>query len=134
VIWLVRHGQSELNAAGVRHRRENTPLTALGLAQAHAVDIATLDTFRVLTSPLLRAYATACIIALNHGSAAPVVVDVLAERDWGQDCDVAAKPAADLLRGIPEDQDTVIVTHAGIIKGLLGTDVTPANGAVISWP
>ena len=134
MIWLVRHGQSELNAAGVRHRREESPLTALGLAQAHAVDIATLDTFRVLTSPLRRAYATACIIALNHGCDAPVVVDALAERDWGQECDIAAKPAADLLQSIPETQDTVVVTHTGIIKGLLGTTVSPPNGAVIPWP
>jgi broad specificity phosphatase PhoE len=134
VIWLVRHGQSELNAVGVRHRREETPLTALGLAQAHAVDIPTLNAFQVLTSPLLRAHATAGIIARKHKVAAPVVVDVLAERDWDQDCDVAAKPALDLLNAIPADQHTVIVTHAGIIKGLLGTDVTPANGAVIPWP
>ena len=133
MIWLVRHGQSELNAAGVRHRREDTPLTAVGLQQANAVTIATAP-IRVLTSPLLRAYATACIIALNHGCEAPVVVDTLIERDWGQDCDIAAKPVADLLRALPADQDTVVVTHAGIIKGLLGTDVTPANGAVIPWP
>lgn len=133
MIWLVRHGQSELNAAGVRHRREDTPLTAVGLVQAGAVAIPERD-FQVLTSPLLRAYATACIIAVKHGCDAPTVVDALAERDWGQECDIAAKPVADILRDLPTDQDTVVVTHAGIIKGLLGTDVTPANGAVISWP
>lgn len=133
MIWLVRHGQSELNAAGIRHRREDTPITALGLQQANAVTIATAP-IHVLTSPLLRAYATACIIALRHRCAAPVVLDALTERDWGQDCDIAAKPAADLLQALPDDQDHVVVTHAGIIKGLLGTDVTPANGAVIPWP
>ena len=132
MIWLVRHGQSELNAAGVRHRREDTPLTAVGLQQANAVTIATAP-IRVLTSPLLRAYATACIIALNHGCAAPAVVPELAERDWGQDCDIAAKAVADMLIQV-ENQDIVVVTHGGILKGLLGTDVTPPNGAVIPWP
>lgn len=133
MIWLVRHGQSELNAAGVRHRREDTPLATGGLVQAGAIAIPSRDCL-VLSSPLLRAYGTACIIALNHGCEAPIVADALAERDWDQDCDIAAKPAADLLRALPDDHDHVVVTHAGIIKGLLGTDVTPANGAVIPWP
>jgi broad specificity phosphatase PhoE len=37
VLILVRHGQSELNAAGRLSGRLDAPLTDLGLAQAKAV-------------------------------------------------------------------------------------------------
>lgn len=129
MIQLVRHGQSVLNAAGVRHRHEDTPLTTLGLQQAAIVRVAGKPT--VVTSPLLRAYATACIIAHANGLEAPIVIDELGERDWEQTCDDIAEPAAEMLRKL--EGDIIAVTHAGVIKGLMGLDQTPPNGSTHLW-
>lgn len=132
-IWLVRHGESTLNAAGIRHRREDVELTTLGLKQALEISLPPLIDPGIWTSPLRRAYATACVIAAGHDLRAPQVVDALIERDEGESCAEAAAPVARLAAGADKHRDLVIVTHAGIIKGLLGTTVTPPNGAVIRW-
>lgn len=129
MILLIRHGQSVLNAAGIRHRRDDTPLTTLGLRQAATVRVTGRPT--IVTSPLLRAYATACVIAQNHALDAPTIVDELGERGWDQTCDEIAAIAATVLTKL--DGDIVAVTHAGVIKGLLGLDKTPPNGSVHEW-
>lgn len=131
-IWLVRHGESAHNAAGLRYRREESPLTALGIKQAATVQIPARAPI-LLTSPLKRAYGTACIIAATHGYQAPLILDWLIERDYGQTCEEAAAPAREQLARLGLHEDAVVVTHAGIIKGLLGIDVTPPNGAVHQW-
>lgn len=129
-IWLVRHGESALNAAGIRHRREESPLTSLGVKQAAEVRLPCIAPL-VLTSPMQRAYGTACIIASAHGFSAPKVVEMLTERDYEQTCAEAARPVARLLAQV--DEDAVVITHAGIIKGLLSLDSTPPNGSVLEW-
>jgi len=72
VLVLVRHGQSELNAAGCLAGRLDTPLTPLGLAQASRLG-ATIAAFgrpdRIISSPLQRALRTAAAIG------GPVTVD-----------------------------------------------------------
>ena len=72
MLVLVRHGQSELNAAGRLAGRLDAPLTDLGMVQAKAV-AAALTEFgeprAVISSPLRRAHDTAAAIGL------PVVVD-----------------------------------------------------------
>jgi broad specificity phosphatase PhoE len=66
VLVLVRHGQSELNAAGRLAGRLDTPLTPLGLAQAARLRAA-VGAFgrpaRVVSSPLARARDTAAAIS-----------------------------------------------------------------------
>lgn len=134
-VWLVRHGESELNAAGVRHRREESPLTTLGIKQAFAVTISATNPI-VFCSPLIRAYGTACVISATHGWDAPIIADELIERDYDELCETAAVKAATLLRAWSKTspgQDIIAVTHAGVIKGLLGIDKTPANGSVLRW-
>jgi broad specificity phosphatase PhoE len=72
VLVLVRHGQSELNAAGRLAGRLDSPLTGLGVAQAKAVAASLADVgepAEVISSPLHRARDTAAAIGL------PVVVD-----------------------------------------------------------
>ena len=72
MLVLVRHGQSELNAAGRLSGRLDAPLTDLGLAQAKAVAAALAEVGEpaaVISSPLQRARETAAAIGL------PVVVD-----------------------------------------------------------
>jgi broad specificity phosphatase PhoE len=76
-IFLVRHGRTPLNAAGVLRGRIDTPLDDVGQAEARALG----DTFRgvglggVVSSPLVRAYDTAAAIARTSGDArhAPIV-------------------------------------------------------------
>ena len=72
MLVLVRHGQSELNAAGRLSGRLDTPLTELGVVQAKAMSASLADLgepVEVISSPLRRARDTAAAIGL------PVVVD-----------------------------------------------------------
>ena len=72
MLVLVRHGQSELNAAGRLAGRLDTPLTELGVVQAKAMSASLADLgepVEVISSPLRRARDTAAAIGL------PVVVD-----------------------------------------------------------
>lgn len=81
MLVLVRHGQSELNAAGRLAGRLDTPLTELGVAQAKAMAASLADLGEpaaVISSPLQRARDTAAAIGL------PVVVDQRwVELDYG---------------------------------------------------
>ncbi|MGE5595828.1 MAG: histidine phosphatase family protein [Hyphomicrobiales bacterium] len=68
-LILVRHGQSEGNATGVIQGHLDFGLTELGLRQAEATAerLAREGVERILTSPLLRASATAQILAAKCG-------------------------------------------------------------------
>lgn len=69
MIYLVRHGQTEFNAARRMQGHLDSPLTALGRAQAQAAaetlarEIPDLTGWRIVASPLGRTQATARIIA-----------------------------------------------------------------------
>ena len=69
VLYLVRHGESEANAAGVFAGQTDSPLTARGRAQAAAVAaaLARLPIDRVVASDLSRTRDTAAAIATLHG-------------------------------------------------------------------
>jgi broad specificity phosphatase PhoE len=74
-ILLVRHGETEWNLQRRYQGRSDSPLTAKGVAQAHAVGrlVAALpgaEAARIVTSPLRRARRTAEIIR-EHIAAAP---------------------------------------------------------------
>jgi probable phosphoglycerate mutase len=89
VLILVRHGQSEANAAGLLVGRLDSALTELGLRQAAAIGemlaAAADQPIRVLTSPLSRARHTAEIIAGSFGGElVPEVDDRLIELDYGE--------------------------------------------------
>jgi broad specificity phosphatase PhoE len=74
VIVLVRHGRTDLNAAGRLLGRLDPPLDELGVRQAKAV-AAALDERRdprVVTSPLARTRATAAEIGARLGVTAEV--------------------------------------------------------------
>ena len=76
-------------------------------------------------------HGTACILAATHGLDAPEVAWELTERDWDQTCEDVAEVAVKFLDGL--DGDVVAVTHAGVMKGLLGLAETPPNGSVHRW-
>ena len=81
-MLVVRHGQTTWNASKRWQGRADSPLSALGVAQARWA-AETLEPFDVVvTSNLSRAHDTGTIIAGAFG--APVVADPdLAERDVG---------------------------------------------------
>lgn len=88
-IYVVRHGETELNAARV-FQLPTTPLSDLGRRQAEkvAARLASLGVARILTSDLARALETARAIAA--ATDAPVTIDpLLRERDFG---DIRGKP------------------------------------------
>jgi broad specificity phosphatase PhoE len=83
-FYLVRHGQTSLNAAGVLRGRLDPELDATGLREAKAVAqaIGRSGIVTVVSSPLLRAVDTAAQIAARAG------VDIetderLSDRDYG---------------------------------------------------
>ena len=82
-LLLIRHGQSEWNAAGRWQGRADPPLTEVGRAQArHAA--AALPAFGFLAaSTLQRARATADEIAAATGTTDIYLHDGLVERDAG---------------------------------------------------
>jgi broad specificity phosphatase PhoE len=94
-IYLIRHGQSEFNAAFAADGKDpmirDAPLTALGLAQARQVreKAAELNIQLVIASPLTRALQTA--IAIFEGIAPIRVMTGHHERieHW---CDVGRTP------------------------------------------
>jgi broad specificity phosphatase PhoE len=71
VLVLVRHGQSEANAAGLLSGRAESPLTDAGRAQVAALAGAFPGAGRLISSPLGRARATAAALELGL----PVEVD-----------------------------------------------------------
>lgn len=79
MIILVRHGQTEANAAGLLLGRADQPLTDIGRAQAAALAPVVRGAARVVCSPLRRARETAAMLDL------PVEVDERwVEMDYGE--------------------------------------------------
>jgi len=96
-IYLVRHGQSEDNAAGVLGGRRDSGLTALGAAQARrtAEELKSFGIGVIFASPLKRAYDTARIIADKLGIEEIISDERLMERDFGV---LSGHPYADIPR------------------------------------
>lgn len=97
---LVRHGETESNAAGLLHGRTDVPLSERGLRQAILVAerLAAEDGIAALyVSPLARARATADPIS-RRLSLLPTTEPDLAEIDFGA---VEGLPAADFAARYP---------------------------------
>ena len=84
-IVLVRHGETELNTAGVFRGRADVALNQRGLEQAEAVASALSGTpvTAVLTSPMVRAVATARAVASPH-DLKPIVDPAFNNIDLGE--------------------------------------------------
>ena len=82
MIYIIRHGQTELNSRGVLQGRSDYPLNEKGFAQAKeaAEKLRDISFAAVWSSPLLRALQTAKIVAPGL---APVVDKRLLEMDYG---------------------------------------------------
>jgi broad specificity phosphatase PhoE len=90
MIYLVRHGQTEFNREGRIQGHVDSPLTELGVRQARAVGGLLRDLirdpagWRIVSSPLGRAQATAGIISGKLGGL-PVELDGrIKEMSWGE--------------------------------------------------
>lgn len=146
-VILVRHGQTALNAEGRLRGLADPELTPTGIEQAceTADALRSLAVTRVISSPLLRAVATARIIADVTGTGL-TVDDAWTDRDYGpwtgrRTADVIAlwgsvdaapdvEPrsavltrALQALRHVADTSPamgTVVVTHDVIIRCLLG--------------
>jgi broad specificity phosphatase PhoE len=97
-LYLVRHGESEANAASVFAGQTDSPLTAKGREQAKVVAKALRHVHfdRIVASTLSRTKDTAAVIAEGRGVAVETFAD-LQEIDLG---DAAGKPF-DEMRGLP---------------------------------
>ena len=88
VPYLIRHGATEANLARparMQGRRHNPPLAPLGVRQAEATRdfLAIRPIEHCYTSPLLRAFQTAAVVASPHGIT-PVPLEALTECDVGR--------------------------------------------------
>lgn len=84
-LILVRHGQTDANAAGLLLGRTDPPLNDVGRAQAAeiAARVSVYGPERVITSPLLRTVETAEIVGAACGLSV-TVEDRLVEVDYGE--------------------------------------------------
>ena len=89
MIYLVRHGQTEFNRERRIQGHVDSPLTELGVRQAHAVGRLLKDLirdepgWRIVSSPLGRARVTAEIVAGKLGGLPVELDDRLKEMSWG---------------------------------------------------
>ena len=89
MIYLVRHGQTEFNRERRIQGHVDSPLTELGVRQAHAVGRLLRDLirepmgWRIVSSPLGRAHATAELISQRLGGLPVELDDRLKEMSWG---------------------------------------------------
>lgn len=103
-IYLIRHGQSEFNAAhtdgGPDPMIFDAPLTALGRAQATAArqEALALGIQHVICTPLTRAIQTAKII---FDGIAPITISTGPVEHLAHSCDMGSSPAA-LRTAFPE--------------------------------
>lgn len=85
VVYLLRHGRTQLNAGGYLRGRIDVPLDEVGQAEAEALAevFSSVQLGAVVASPLSRASDTAAAVARRHRLAVEVDAD-LADRDWGE--------------------------------------------------
>lgn len=93
MLFLVRHGQTAANAAGLFLGRADPPLTDIGRRQADAIAAVLPRPGRVISSPLLRARDSAAAfglpvevderwIEMDYGTLDEQPVASLASADW----------------------------------------------------
>lgn len=82
MIYIIRHGQTELNSQQALQGRSNYPLNEKGMEQAReaAAHLGNIKFQKVYSSPLVRAVQTAQIIAPEL---TPVIDERLIEMDYG---------------------------------------------------
>ncbi len=159
MIYIIRHGQTELNRRQVLQGRSDAPLNETGIAQAQqmASALAGVVFCRVFSSPLRRAVQTARIVAPN---VEPEMDERLIEMDYGpyEGTDLTALPpevrtffsdfihnpapdgmeplssvkrrAGSFLEDVKGLEGNILIsTHAIAMKGILEQLTPDSNGA-----
>lgn len=160
-LYLVRHGETDWNAARRIQGSTDIPLNDTGRDQARRTGrlLSARWWDAVISSPLSRAHETATLIANEIGAAAPESLDAIAERRYGaaEGLDyrtlderfpkgahvpgresrpqVAARvmPALMALAERRREQKLVVVTHGAVIRTVLNT-VEPTSPALLGVP
>lgn len=153
-LYLVRHGETDWNLARKIQGSTDIPLNDTGRAQAARTGqlLGRREWHAVVTSPLSRAAETAAIIARELGLPAPIVLDALSERNYGDAegltgdelsvrfpadapvtgresrSDVAARaiPALLSLAEKHPGESLIVVSHGGVIRTVLN-EVGPVD-------
>ena len=164
MLYIIRHGRTELNTRQLLQGRSDYPLNEEGIEQARraAERLRGIAFSRVYTSPLKRAAQTAAILAPG---VPPVVDERLIEMDYGpyEGADLSRLPPEILhffsdfvhnpapegmepLSAVVEragafleeiralEGDILISTHAVAMKGLLEYLTPESRGAYWSYP
>lgn len=159
MIYIIRHGQTELNRRQVLQGRSDAPLNERGIAQAQqmAEALAGVVFCRVFSSPLRRAVQTARIVAPN---VEPEMDERLIEMDYGpyEGTDLTALPpevrtffsdfvhnpapagmeplssvkrrAGSFLEDVKRLEGNILIsTHAIAMKGILEQLMPDSNGS-----
>lgn len=138
-IALVRHGQTDWNAAGLFQGSSDTPLNDVGRAQAAAaaVRLSAQSWDAVVSSPLSRARETAAIIADALGLPLGAAYPELIERDYGP---FEGTPSLDSVKSDPRIETLPSVVRRGFTAlERIGIDhpgarvLTVAHGTIIRY-
>jgi broad specificity phosphatase PhoE len=148
VVYLVRHGRTRLNAAGLLRGHLDEPLDDEGRHQAERLAQAfnSVEIAAVVTSPLLRARETAQAIASISGAPLTVEPRLISRdyRDWAgrtesrlrdrystidaapdiEPLDTFTSRITGALDGLADsfnDQRVVVVAHDAVIRHLLAS-------------
>ncbi|MFP7760423.1 histidine phosphatase family protein [Marisediminicola sp. LYQ85] len=148
-LYLVRHGETDWNAARRVQGSTDIPLNDTGRAQAARTGrlLARRSWHAVVASPLSRAWETATIIAEAAGAPSPERLDAIVERAYGEaegldyltlderfpagiavpgresreQVVARALPALTALAAGRPRQRIIVVTHGGVIRALVNT-------------
>ena len=158
MLFLVRHGQTAANAAGLLLGRADPPLSDVGRAQAAALAALVPQGARIVTSPLLRARETAAAFGrpvdvderwteLDYGALDGVPVADVAPEVWarwradtryvpagGESlADVGARVRAACMALVDEVRagDVVVVSHVSPIKAAIAWAL--GGGDELAW-
>ena len=159
MIYIIRHGQTDLNQRQILQGRSNYPLNEDGLEQARtaAGRLANIHFEHVYSSPLLRALQTARIIAPDSVS---FIDDRLIEMDYGpyegtdlkhlqpevitffrdfihnpapagmEPLESVVKRAGAFMEARCRSSDNILIsTHAIVMKGILEYLTPDSNGS-----
>jgi len=142
LLYFIRHGQTNFNKENKWMGKLDLPLNSEGLRQVYNVipSLSRLQIDSIYTSPLLRAFETAELLASNLNQISLHVVPGLRERDLGpfegltktrsnrlqleKSCFVEppnklACRVQSALQAIQKEQNVLIVSHSAIFRCII---------------